>query len=266
MELKQRDRVEILVLLVLILVMGLGLFTLIYTKASLAPPPEPAVQASPTPAPAPTPLPTLRPVPTPEPSPALRERTELLRLANPLNLLPEGYEPELAMTEEEEYVDARCAEPLARMLADCRQAGNAPYICSAYRTTEKQTYLYNNKIQRLINEGVDPAKAPAVAARSVAIPGASEHQLGLAVDIIDYYYPYLDRQQEETGTQQWLMENSWRYGFILRYPSDKSDITGTIYEPWHYRYVGPDEAAEIYELGLCLEEYLEQFYEPQEAE
>ncbi len=84
------------------------------------------------------------------------------------------------------------------------------------------------------------------------------------MDIIDYYYPYLDEGQEDTSTQQWLMENSWRYGFILRYPNDKSEITGIIYEPWHYRYVGYEAAKEIYELDVTLEEYLDMFYEPLE--
>ena len=73
--------------------------------------------------------------------------------------------------------------------------------------------------------------------------------------IRDRFYTNLDAGQENTGTQQWLMENSWRYGFILRYPNDSTEITGIIYEPWHYRYVGTEFAAEIYESGLTLEEY-----------
>ena len=91
----------------------------------------------------------------------------------------------------------------------------------------------------------------------VALPGTSEHQTGLALDIVDAGYQELDEAQENTPVQQWLMRNSWRYGFILRYPTGKSNITGIIYEPWHYRYVGRDAARAIYESGLCLEEYLE---------
>ena len=120
--------------------------------------------------------------------------------------------------------------------------------------------LYEDKIARLIDEGVDPAEAPAIAAQSVAVPGTSEHQLGLALDIVDYYYPLLNEAQEDTYTQQWLMEYSWLYGFILRYPNGTTDITGIIYEPWHYRYVGEEAAKEIHELGVTLEEYLEMFY------
>ena len=92
----------------------------------------------------------------------------------------------------------------------------------------------------------------------MAIPGTSEHQLGLAVDIVDKHSQVLDNSQADTPAQQWLMEHSWEYGFILRYPEGKSEITGIIYEPWHYRYVGKEAAAEIHELGLCLEEYLTQ--------
>ena len=90
----------------------------------------------------------------------------------------------------------------------------------------------------------------------MAPPGTSEHQLGLAADIIDSEYTYLDEGQERTGTQRWLMENSWRYGFILRYPNGTTDITGIIYEPWHYRYVGQRFAKDIYEKDVTLEEYI----------
>ena len=90
----------------------------------------------------------------------------------------------------------------------------------------------------------------------VALPGTSEHQLGLALDLVDESYQNLDEGQENTKVQKWLMQNSWRYGFILRYPTDKSSVTGIIYEPWHYRYLGRDMARDVYESGLCLEEFL----------
>lgn len=226
--------------------------------------PEPTPEPTPMPTPRPTPEPT--PIPTPVPTPGILPggEADLLILVNPWHTMPEGYEPELQFVfsdgDQVQFMDVRCADKLLKMLDDCERAGCFPYICSAYRTTEKQQYLFNNKIARLINDGVDASEAPAIAAMSVAIPGTSEHQLGLAVDIIDYWYTNLDAGQENTATQKWLMENSWRYGFILRYPNDKSDITGIIYEPWHYRYVGEEYAQEIYELGLTLEEYLELKY------
>ena len=99
-------------------------------------------------------------------------------------------------------------------------------------------------------------EAKAEAAKAVAIPGTSEHQLGLAVDLVDANMQDLTSAQESTETQKWLMANSWRYGFIHRYPNGKTDITGIIYEPWHYRYVGKDAAQEIFNRDITLEEYL----------
>ena len=90
------------------------------------------------------------------------------------------------------------------------------------------------------------------------MPGTSEHELGLAVDLVDGNNYSLDESQESTPAQKWLMENCWDYGWILRYPNDKTEVTGIIYEPWHYRYVGGEHAKAIYESGLCLEEWLEQ--------
>ena len=129
-------------------------------------------------------------------------------------------------------------------------------ICSSYRTQAKQTYLYNNKITRLRNAGYSKAAALEEAGRWVARPGTSEHQLGLALDIVSSSYQALTKKQEKTAEQKWLMEHCWEYGFILRYPSDKSEITGIGYEPWHYRYVGREVALDVRESGLCFEEYL----------
>lgn len=81
------------------------------------------------------------------------------------------------------------------------------------------------------------------------VPGTSEHQLGLAVDIVDVNYQLLDTNQENTAVQKWLLENSWRYGFILRYPTDQTDVTGIVYEPWHYRYVGKEYAQDYLQEG-----------------
>lgn len=274
MKLKNRDRTVLIVLLTVLLFACICMLSLLLMnigsdvlfQSAVTPSPSPVPSPTATPEPSPTPTPTA----TPEPTPELREPTDLLILVNPWNKLPEDYQPELeeipqADTEDPLCVDVRCAEALRQMIADCKEAGNYPYICSAYRSLEKQQFLFNNKIRRLVLEGVDPDEAPEIAAMSVAKPNTSEHQLGLAVDIIDFFYTNLDKGQEETSTQQWLMENSWRYGFILRYPNGSSDITGIIYEPWHYRYVGEEAAAEIYELGVTLEEYLDMFYEPLES-
>ena len=201
---------------------------------------------------------------------ALRyEQPELLILVNPWHELPEDYTAELQQVGREfgtDYkLDVRCAELLEKMIADCREAGGHPWICSAYRTQRYQKDLFDNKVLRVILEGASREEAPDIAARSVARPGTSEHQLGLAVDIIDENYPRLDEGQEATATQAWLMENCWRYGFILRYPNGTTDITGIIYEPWHYRYVGTYYAETITRLGVTLEEFLDMRREMPEA-
>ena len=179
-----------------------------------------------------------------------------LLLVNPWNALPEDYAVELATLANGLQVDERIYDDLSAMLTDCREAGLEPIVCSAYRTEAKQRQLYANKVARVRASGVPEDQVEAEAARWVAKPGTSEHQTGLALDIVAASYQILDEKQEDTAEQQWLMENSWKYGFILRYPSEKSDVTGIGYEPWHYRYVGKAAAAEIHHTGVCLEEYL----------
>ena len=181
-----------------------------------------------------------------------------LILANPWHPLPEGYSVETTSLPNGESVDSRCYDDLMEMLTDCTKNGGNPVVCSSYRTHEKQIGLYEAQVKKHMDEGMDRAQAEKEAGKVVAVPGTSEHEVGLAVDLCDYTNQNLDESQAETVTQKWLMANSWKYGFILRYPVDKSDLTGIIYEPWHYRYVGKDIAAEIYSRGICLEEYLSQ--------
>lgn len=202
---------------------------------------------------------------TPDPETAQEEspRPEVsdwrLTLVNPDTPMEAGYQPpQLVQLQNGQSVDARCYPDLQQMMDDCRAAGCEPLICSSYRTQEKQETLFREKVDSLLAEGYSSQQAEQIAGENVAKPGTSEHQLGLAVDIVDLRQQVLEREQEDTPTQQWLMENSWKYGFILRYPSEKSHITGITYEPWHYRYVGKEAAAEIYAQQLCLEEYLQQ--------
>ena len=179
-----------------------------------------------------------------------------LLLVNPWNKLPEDYTVELKKLPNGLQVDARLYDDLTALLSDCRQAGLRPLVCSAYRSSETQTRLYNNKIARLRAAGYSKEAAIREAGRWVAVPGTSEHQTGLAVDLVASSYQVLDRKQEQKAKQKWLMEHCWEYGFILRFPSDKSAVTGIGYEPWHYRYVGKETAKAMQESGLCLEEYL----------
>ena len=170
-----------------------------------------------------------------------------LILVNNQNAIPDDYKVETVEVEDGYLVDSRIKESLEEMLSDCRDAGYSPQIISAFRTHETQQYLYD----RTANKA------------DTAVPGHSEHECGLAIDIIDsnsagWGDPLVDAQ-EDMPTQKWLMENCQNYGFILRYPKDKEEITEIIYEPWHYRYVGKDHAKNIMRNGICLEEYIENY-------
>ncbi len=172
-----------------------------------------------------------------------------LMLVNRDNAIPDNYEVNLVEVEGGERVDERIYEPLMEMLNAAREEnwGELPMVVSGYRTQEKQQSLYDEKIAKFKKEGYSDSEAVRQAEQWVAVPGHSEHQLGFAVDINGATYDvYL-----------WLQENSYKYGFIFRYPGSKTDITGTAEEVWHYRYVGVEAATEMYENGLCLEEYLE---------
>lgn len=193
---------------------------------------------------------------TTEPEPEVTETPWNLVLINPWNPLPEDHAFELTTVTGKYQVDSRCADALKAMLADCKAAGLTPYICSAYRTWDDQTSLFDKKVNSFISKGYSEEDAKILAAKETAVPGTSEHQLGLAVDILCTSRPWLDEGQAQTETQKWLMANCHKYGFILRYPKGTTDITGIIYEPWHYRYVGVEIATEIMTRGITLEEYL----------
>ena len=188
----------------------------------------------------------------------------LLTLVNPWNTVPEDWKVDLIHIGSGHRVDKTCYDDLMIMMEACRAEGLSPVVRSSYRTHSTQEQLYANKVRQWKSYGYDEEAARKKAATIVAIPGTSEHQLGWAVDIVDANYRTLDEKQADTAAQQWLMAHSWEYGFILRYPVDKSEITGIIYEPWHYRYVGRENAKKIFASGLCLEEYLER--EAQRAE
>lgn len=179
----------------------------------------------------------------------------LVNRDHPLTVLEE---PELAEVEDGYRVDKRIQEPLMQMLSDARDDGVQPIICSAYRSNKKQTTLFKNKVKSYMDKGYTKEEAYEKAEKIVARPGTSEHAMGLAVDIISRSYQTLDKKQEQTPEAKWLKKHCAEYGFILRYPVDKTEITGIIYEPWHYRYVGVKAAKEIMEKGICLEEYLEE--------
>lgn len=181
-----------------------------------------------------------------------------LLLVNGDHPLPEDFQvPEFTQLVGGHSIDKRAYPALQRMMDACRAAGLQPTICSSYRTWEKQEELFEKKVLSCLSTAASREEAEEQAAVWVARPGTSEHQAGLAVDIVDKSYQLLDEGQEDTAVQKWLMEHCAEYGFILRYPTEKSALTGVGYEPWHYRYVGEEAAGEIMSQGLCLEEYLE---------
>ena len=220
-----------------------------------------AAAETPTPTPTEAPKPTAIPIDEQE-----RVVTDVsgdwrLILVNPKHMLPEDFYVDTAeigfADDDEMLIDERIADLLDEMLYDCREAGCSPVVRAGYRSQATQEYLYEEKIQEWIDdEGYSREEAEEVASTIVAYPGTSEHQLGLSADIADRDFPYLNASQADSPTQQWLMEHCQEYGFILRFPDGKSDLTGIIFEPWHYRYVGKEAAAEIMERGICLEEYL----------
>lgn len=183
-----------------------------------------------------------------------------LTLVNASHPLPEDFTVKTTALPSGLGYDSRAYAALIEMLDACRADGLEPLVCSAYRTVARQTELFENKINKYLADGLSYDEAYASASTVVAIPGTSEHNLGLAVDICALSYQLLNKEQENTPEQKWLMAHCHEYGFILRYPNNKTDITGIIYEPWHYRYVGKEAAAEIMSSGICFEEYMELHY------
>lgn len=176
-------------------------------------------------------------------------------LVNAKNPIPDDWKVDLVQLKNGHQVDRRAYDSLQKMMDDARAKGWNPLICSSYRTTSYQQQLFDNRVQRMKNQGMSEKEAIADTEKWIAIPGTSEHETGLALDIVTVENQVLDNSQLKSPCQRWLMEHCYDYGFILRYPEDKENITGIGFEPWHYRYVGYDVAQYIKANGICLEEY-----------
>ena len=175
-----------------------------------------------------------------------------LVLVNRDNYIPDDYEMDLMELSNGQKIDSRIYPYLQEMFDDARNTGVYPFVRDGYRTAEEQQQILDDKIAAYRSEGYTKHMAEETAMEWVALPGTSEHQLGLAVDI------NADTSKcSRDDVYNWLLENSYKYGFIQRYPSGKTSITGVANEPWHYRYVGKEAAEEIHQSGLCLEEYVE---------
>lgn len=181
-----------------------------------------------------------------------------LLLVNDWNPLPSGYDSDVTFSTVSggKQVDSRIIDAVNRMLNDAASYDLA--VVSAYRPQEEQEVLYWRKVKQYTDQGYSDLEAQKVGGTIVKRPGFSEHNCGLAMDVGGSGDYTLEQSFSNTPAYTWLMENCADYGFILRFPQGKEDITGVIYEPWHYRYVGVEAARYIMDNDLCLEEYLAQ--------
>lgn len=178
-----------------------------------------------------------------------------IMLINKQHPIPEDYEFTLATIKGSMKCDERIIPELQQMMQEAKKDGVTLVIRSPYRDYERQIYLFNRKVKGYMKKKMSYLESYRTTAQAVTIPGASEHQAGLALDITSDSYSTLTQGFAETQAGQWLAEHSYEYGFILRYPEGKEDITGISFEPWHFRYVGKTAAKYMYDHDLTLEEF-----------
>lgn len=181
-----------------------------------------------------------------------------LVLINKQHSIPDDYTFELGYINSSMRCDERIIDDLRAMLQAAKEEEVNLVVCSPYRDDARQEYLFNRKITLYMKQGMSFVEAHQLASQAVTVPGASEHQIGLAFDIVSNTYSSLNEGFGETEAGIWLAKNSCRFGFILRYPEGKEYITGIEYEPWHFRYVGVEAATVITQKGITLEEFWEE--------
>ena len=271
---KQKWRVLLLVLIVILL-------TIVSSRVSpklpdaenpavSVPDSSPSVSESPAPQQPADPLesedPAQSPVPSEEPKidlPDVSIHEWNLKLVNNNNVLSNGFAPDVSEIGDGQYFDSRAVDALYALLDGAKASGYNTYVSTAYRPYSAQAYAFFGKASQIAWGGeVEYAEAEIMARELVAYPGTSEHQLGLAVDIVDSSSTSLVAEEiEDLPVLLWLQEHCHEYGFILRYPKGKEFITGYNYESWHYRYVGIEVAAEIKNLGITYDEYYAYYIE-----
>lgn len=224
--------------------------------------------ATQSPAPTPTPVATVVPTQTPPAQTAAPQATAvpvaetegenawMLRLVNHTHPLPDDFTVELGTLPNGLQFDARAIDQLEKMLDDGNASGLQLMVCSAYRSIARQDQLFEQMKQQYIAQGMTEQEAYDKTSTIRTPHACSEHSSGLAADIVAVNYQTLDDGFGDTPEAKWLAAHAVEYGFILRYPKDKEDVTGIIWEPWHFRYVGVENAQKIKDSGLCLEEYL----------
>ncbi|MEG2646237.1 MAG: M15 family metallopeptidase [Clostridia bacterium] len=175
-----------------------------------------------------------------------------LTLVNRDHYLPENYKLELSNIDDTRQFDSRAIEYLNSMINNMRKSGITNiWVQSSYRSIQSQENIFNDNVKQCIKKGMTQEEAEKETLKIICKPGTSDHNLGLAVDL-----NYVNLEFENTEAFKWLVKNAHDYGFILRYPKDKFDITNVTYEPWHWRYVGAKNAKIIKEKNFCLEEYI----------
>ena len=181
-----------------------------------------------------------------------------LILVNKQNPIPDDYEAVMVPFRGGVTIREEIKGPLDEMFDAAAKEGITLQACSGYRSHEHQQALFDRKIRTYTGQGLSYLDAFRIGSYSVIIPGTSEHELGMALDIVTPGYTSLNEGFANTGAGRWLKNNAFKYGFILRYPKGKEYITGIIFEPWHYRYVGKEAAVDIRNSDMTLEEYLEE--------
>lgn len=182
-----------------------------------------------------------------------------LVLINKQHPIPEDYDFTLGTFKAGMRCDERIIDDLLLMMQAAKDDGVNLEVCSPYRGDNRQEYLFNRKIKNYMGQGMSYMEAYKLASQIVTVPGASEHQVGLALDIWSDNYKSLDKGFEDTEAGKWLAEHSCEYGFVLRYPEGKEYITSIEYEPWHFRYVGREAAMTMKQENICLEEFWDKY-------
>lgn len=180
----------------------------------------------------------------------LKQEEWKLILVNAANPIPEDYNVQTAEITDGVLIDKRIEKKLSKMMEAAEKEGISLKVVSGYRTREQQEKIYQDEIELFLQEGYEQVVAEKLAKQWVAVPGTSEHETGLAVDINPD-----EQNTDRDNAYSWLAQNAAQYGFVRRYPKDKELITGIVNEPWHYRYVGKENAIKMVNKNLCLEEY-----------
>lgn len=230
-------------------------------KEEKPPKPDKEPQSEPKQPPEKEPQPEKEPEPQKESNPvAEEERDWRLVLVNPDHPVTEDFKVDLTMTRYGYEVDSRIVDDVDALINAAAKDNVSLLICYGYRTLEQSRQLFEKQLNRQLARGLSQEEALAEAKRWVAPPGTSDHHTGLALDIVTPEHQVLNHEFFNTPAGQWMAAHSWEYGFVIRFPEDKQDITGITYEPWHLRFVGKEHARAMFENNECLEEYVERLY------